>query len=157
MWGISAADLLLAGLAGTLLWAAVGDIRTFNIPNALNLGIALSAPLLWWADGAALWPDAASRFGVALLVFAALAAAFYLGVMGGGDVKMASALLLWFPAGRAPDFLMIMSLAGGVVTLFAVARHRLLRRAGRPEIPYGVAIAAAGLWLIAERYFYQLG
>ena len=92
-----------------------------------------------------------------VLVFAALAGAFYLGVMGGGDVKMAPAVLLWFPAARALDFLMIMSLAGGLVTLVALARHRAGRREGRPEVPYGVAIAAAGLWLIAERYFYQFG
>jgi prepilin peptidase CpaA len=33
-----------------------------------------------------------------------------------------------------------------------------IRRAGTaPEIPYGVAIAFAGLWLIGERFLNQFG
>lgn len=157
MSGNPAADLLMIVLAGLLLWAAAGDIRTFTIPNGLNAAIALGAPLFWLASGTPLWPDAALSFGAALIVFALLAGAFYAGMMGGGDVKMAPAVVLWFPAARVLDFLLVMSLAGGLVTLAAVARHRVLRREGRPEVPYGVAIAAAGLWLIAERYLYQFG
>lgn len=143
------ANLLLLGLAGLLVWAAIGDMRTFNIPNELNAAIALAALLYWWAAETPFWPDAALRIGVALIVFALLAGAFWLGMMGGGDVKMASAVLLWFPTGATLSFLMAMSLAGGAVTLAALIRHRLARRIGRPEIPYGVAIAFAGLWLIA--------
>jgi len=143
------ANLLLLGLAGLLVWAAVGDMRTFNIPNELNAAIALAAPLFWWAADVPFWPDAAMRIGVALIVFAVLAAAFRLGMMGGGDVKMAAAVLLWFPASATLTFLMVMSLAGGVVTLAALIRHRIASRTGRPEVPYGVAIAFAGLWLIA--------
>ena len=149
------ANLLFGGLAAMLLWAALGDMRTFNISNQLNGAIALLAPLAWWASGTDLWPDGALRVAVAVAVFGALAAAFYAGMMGGGDVKMAAAVLLWFPAGRAPDFLFIMSMVGGLVTLAALARHRLLRREGRPQVPYGVAIAGAGLWLVAERYLNQ--
>ena len=142
------ANLLALGLAGMLIWAAAGDIRTFNIPNELNAAIALIAPLFWWATDTPLWPDAAMRVAMALVVFAVLAGAFWLGMMGGGDVKMASAVLLWFPAGATLGFLMIMSVAGGLVTLAALVRHRLARREGRPEVPYGVAIAFAGLCLI---------
>lgn len=142
-------------LAALLVWAAVGDMRTFNIPNELNATIALLAPLYWWASGTPLWPDAVLQIGIAVLVFFVLAGAFWIGVMGGGDVKMAPAVLLWFPAARALDFLMIMSIAGGAVTLIALVLHRMKRREGRPEVPYGVAIAAAGLWLIAERYLNQ--
>lgn len=143
------ANLLLLGLAGLLVWAAVGDVRTFNIPNGLNATIALGAPLFWWATDVPVWPDGALRVGAALIVFAVLAGAFWLGMMGGGDVKMAAAVLLWFPADATLAFLTIMSLAGGAVTLAALIRHRVGRRAGRPEVPYGVAISFAGLWLIA--------
>ena len=149
------ANLLLLALAAMLLWAAVGDVRTFNIPNGLNATIAIAAPLFWWASGVAFWPDGALRFGIALAVFAALAAAFYAGMMGGGDVKMAAATALWLPPLEVVDFLMIMALAGGAVTLIALARHRLVSRQGRPEVPYGVAIAFAGLWLIGARYLNQ--
>jgi prepilin peptidase CpaA len=35
--------------------------------------------------------------------------------------------------------------------------HRLLKTAGNPEIPYGIAIAFAGLWLIGERFLNHFG
>jgi len=150
-----AASLLILILAGLLLRAAIGDMRTFNISNELNFGIAALAPLYWSATDMSAWPDVVLTIAAALLVFALLAGAFYLGMMGGGDVKMAPAVLLWFPAPQALDFLLVMSVAGGIVTLIAVARHRILRREGRPEVPYGVAISAAGLWSIAEPYLNQ--
>jgi len=37
-----------------------------------------------------------------------------------------------------------------VLTLFMLARHRWLKAEGRPEIPYGVAIVAAGFWVVAN-------
>ena len=38
-----------------------------------------------------------------------------------------------------------MSIAGGVLTLGLLAWHRARKREGRPEIPYGVAIAFGAL------------
>jgi prepilin peptidase CpaA len=49
--------------------------------------------------------------------------------------------------------LLIMSILGGVVTAVTVLRHKVARRVGQPEIPYGVAIALAGLWVVGEHYF----
>ena len=48
-----------------------------------------------------------------------------------------------------------MSLAGGVLTLFVVALHRMRGKAGRPEIPYGVAIAFGGLVILTQRFLNQ--
>jgi len=48
-----------------------------------------------------------------------------------------------------------MSLAGGALTLFMLARHRLAKADHKLEIPYGVAIAVGGIWLIAERFLNQ--
>jgi prepilin peptidase CpaA len=99
-----------------------------------------------------LWPDAAIRVAIAVGVFTALAATFYLGMMGGGDVKLAAALVLWFPPSATLFFLVMMSIAGGVLTLVVLIAHKIRRREGRPEIPYGVAIAFGGLWLVAQRF-----
>ncbi|MEP7315232.1 MAG: prepilin peptidase, partial [Sphingomicrobium sp.] len=89
-------EFLLIGLAVALVWAAIVDVRTFTISNRLNAAIALLAPLYWWSIGLPLWPDAAIQIGVAAAVFAALALTFAIGMMGGGDVKLAAALALWF-------------------------------------------------------------
>jgi prepilin peptidase CpaA len=145
-------DLLCATLALMLLWAAVVDIRTRTIANGLNLAIALMAPLFWWAMGVDLWPDAAIRVGMAAVVFLLLALAFYIGAMGGGDVKLAAALALWFAPGDTVLLIVLMSLAGGLLTVIVLVEHKLKKNQGRPEVPYGVAIAFGGLWLLAQRF-----
>ncbi len=143
---------LVAVLALLLLVAAVIDIRTFTISNKLVLVVALLAPLFWWASGVPLWPDAGLRVAISAGVFTVLAITFYLGMMGGGDVKLAAALVLWFPPAATIAFLVLMSLAGGVLTLVVLGAHKIRHREGRPEIPYGVAIAFGGLWLVAQRF-----
>lgn len=153
---------LLAILACLLVAAAVTDLRSRIISNRLNLAIAALAPVYWWLNGYALWPDAAIQIGMAVAVFALFAALFALGVMGGGDVKMLAALALWFSPGTLLAMLMLMALLGGAVTLVTMVHHRLTKRSGAPEIPYGVAIALAALWFVSgalwavgERYFNQ--
>ena len=145
-------EFLLVVLAIILVVAAVIDVRTFTISNPLNATVALLAPLYWWSIGLPLWPDAAIQIGVALAVFAALALTFYLGMMGGGDVKLAAAIALWFSPVATLQFIVITSLCGGVVTLATIAWHRWRRLPGRPEVPYGVAIACGGMWLLAQRF-----
>ena len=145
-------EILLGTLAVMLLVAAIIDMRTFTISNRLNLAVALLAPLYWWSIGLPLWPDAAIQLGVAAAVFAVLAGAFYAGMMGGGDVKLAAALALWFSPASTFKFLVLMSIAGGVLTLMLIVLHRLAKKPGRPEIPYGVAIAFGGLWILAQRF-----
>ena len=144
--------ILLSILAALLLLAAVRDIGSRQIPNWLTAVIALLAVPFWLSAGLPLWPDMAVRVGVAAGLFAAFAAIFYLGAMGGGDVKLIAAVALWLPPLAVLHLLAIMAIAGGVLTVFMVARARIAR-SGTPEIPYGVAIAGAAMWLIAEPIF----
>ncbi len=143
---------LLGVLAALLITAAVTDIRSRIISNRINAAIALLAPLYWLSVGLTPWPDMAIQLalgGAVLLIFAGL---FALGLMGGGDVKMLAAIALWLPLGAMTWLLILMALIGGVVTIAAVAHHRLAKRMGQAEIPYGVAIALAALWVIGEPY-----
>ena len=151
--GISCA--LIALLAVALVAAALGDWRSRTIPNWLNAAIALLAIPFWWSVGLPLWPDVALQIAVAAGVFAIFALAFHFGAMGGGDVKMVAALALWLPAMAVIKLLLIMSVAGGVLTLAMLIPHRIAKSAGQPEIPYGIAIAFAGFWLIGERILNQ--
>ena len=148
-------ELLLGALAILLLVAAVVDVRTFTISNKLNLAVALLAPAYWIAAGVPLWPDAALQVAVAAGVFALLAGAFYFGMMGGGDVKLAAALALWFSPPSTLRFLVFMSIAGGVLTLALLVAHRIRKKPGRPKIPYGVAIAFGGLAILTQRFLNQ--
>jgi prepilin peptidase CpaA len=146
---------LLGMLACLLVVAAVTDLRARIISNSLNLAIALLAPLYWWACGIPFWPDVPLQIALSIGVFSIFAGLFALGMMGGGDVKMLAALALWFPWQALLMLLIIMSLAGGVVTAVTIIHHKLSRREGPPEIPYGVAISIAALWLVGERYINQ--
>ena len=148
-------ELLLGILAILLVIAAVVDVRTLTISNSLNLTVALLAPLYWLSVALPLWPDAAIQLAVGTGVFAVMAAAFYAGMMGGGDVKLAAALALWFSPAATLKFLVLMSIAGGVVTLAALALHRARGKSGRPEVPYGVAIAFGGLAILTQRFLNQ--
>lgn len=145
--------LLLAGLLTALVAAAATDIRSRTISNALNVGIALAAPLFWWTTGLSLWPGAALQVAFALAVFAAFAGLFAIGAMGGGDVKLIGALALWFPVTPFLSLLTLMAILGGVLTIAMLLFHKL-RPTDRPlEVPYGVAIAAAGAWSIVRTVF----
>jgi prepilin peptidase CpaA len=145
-------ELLLLTLAAILVVAAVIDVRTFTISNRLNLTVAMLAPLYWLSIALSPWPGVAIQLAAAAAVFVVLAGAFYAGMMGGGDVKLAAALALWFSPPAIIKFLVLMSLAGGVLTLAVLAWHKAKRREGRPEIPYGVAIAFGGLAILAQPF-----
>ncbi|WP_336959306.1 A24 family peptidase [Sphingobium aquiterrae] len=143
---------LLGILACLLLVAAVTDLRARVIPNRLNLAIALLAPAFWWVSDIAFWPDMLLQLGLGVAIFAAFTLLFALGMMGGGDVKMLGALALWFPWQILMAMLFAMAMIGGLVTLATVVHHRMTRQSGPPEVPYGIAISAAALWVVGQRY-----
>jgi prepilin peptidase CpaA len=143
---------LLIALAIALLIAAFTDIRRRQIDNWLNAGIALGAPVFWWASGMAMWPDVVIQLGVALAAFAVFAGMFAMRMMGGGDVKLLTALALWITPFNFMQLLLIMAIAGGVLTVMMFFWHTARRQKERLAIPYGVAIAFGGLWVLAANY-----
>jgi prepilin peptidase CpaA len=142
---------LLAALAIALLIAAFTDLRSRRIGNWLTGAMALGAPLFWWASGLG-WADVALQLGVALATFAVLAGLFALRAMGGGDVKLLTALALWIAPVPFVKLVVIMTLLGGVLTLGFGAWHVARRQRHKLAIPYGVAISLAGLWVIGADY-----
>ena len=148
-WAFSL-PILLFMLAALLIAAAVEDGRTREIANWKSGAIALLAPLWWFASGMAPWPDMAIQLGIAVAVFALFCLVFHFGLMGGGDVKLIVALSLWLPLGAFVMMLMVMSIAGGVLTI-GMLILRGVRRGDAPiEVPYGIAIAFAALFVLHE-------
>lgn len=147
---LSLASFLLLALVVLLLSAGIEDVRTREIANWKNALIALLAPGWWVASGLSLWPGVAIQLAVAVAVFGLFVAAFWLGQMGGGDVKLIGALALWLPPQPLLWMLVVMSLLGGALTLLMVADKLLRKKKQLPEIPYGVAIAMAALLVIRE-------
>ncbi len=150
---------LLAALAIALLVAAFTDLRSRRIDNWLNAGIAVAAPLFWWASDMPLWADpwietsVVAQLGVALVTFIILAVLFAIRAMGGGDVKLLTALALWIEPMLFLKLVIVMALLGGVLTIVFGAWHVMRRRRDRLAVPYGVAISLAGLWVLGTSYF----
>ena len=149
--------ILLCLLAILLLIGAATDWQRRSIDNWLTGAIALAAPLYWWATGLGWWPDIALQLGIAAAVLAIGIGLFAAGAMGGGDVKLLGGLALWFPGLVMLRLSIIMSIAGGILTLVMLIRHKISRSEAPLEVPYGIAISLAGLWVIYERNLNQFG
>jgi len=150
--------LCLLGALGLLLVSAgIEDVRRREIANWKNVAIATLAPLWWWSIGLSLWPGAVLQIALALAVFGVFVGAFWLGQMGGGDVKLIGALALWLPFTPLIWMIVIMSLVGGVLTLVMVIERHVRRDSRPPEIPYGVAIVIAGLLAMREPILNHFG
>ena len=141
-WSLPFAIILPLGVGVGAAW----DLRHRRIPNQLVLAVAVAAPaaLLLAGQGALalVWhlPGAA-------LVFLASFALFVRGGMGGGDVKMLTAVALWYPPADLARFVLVTALAGGVLAglLLVAGRAGFARRGLLAEgVPYGAA-AAVGL------------
>jgi prepilin peptidase CpaA len=156
MGGINLNIALLAALVLLLVSAGIEDARTREIANWKNAAILALAPLWWWSNGLSLLPDVAIQLAVGGVVFALFCGAFYFNWMGGGDVKMIGALALWLPFQALAWMLIVMSLLGGALTVLLVVERLVRRKDGNIEIPYGVAIALAGLIAIREPLFNHL-
>lgn len=64
---------------------------------------------------------------------------FYIGLVGAGDIKLISVLLLSLPSYLVMDFVTLMALFGIPLALIAIVQKRV--RKTKATIPYGVAIS----------------
>ena len=153
--------VIVCGLAGLMIWAAVCDFTSLRIPNRLPLAVVLLFAAHAAANpGTVDWPGGLL---VALAVFAVAATFFHFRLMGGGDVKLMAAVALWAGPHGVLEFLLVVGLAGGVLALIAVTPLRFVfaeaaaalggakavRGAFLGVVPYGLAIAAGGLFVAA--------
>ena len=152
-WNDYLGAVAILALASLLLAAGVEDIRKREIANWKSAAIVVLAPAWWLAHGLSLYPDIAIQVALAAVVLVIFFATFVMGWMGGGDVKLIAALALWLPVSAFMTMMMVMSIAGGAVTLAMLVEARMRRGSGAIEVPYGVAIVFAALLSIREPIF----
>lgn len=144
---MQAVPLLLA--LPLFLWSAWTDYRFMRIRNVVVLAalavFVLTVPFIGVQE-------ALYRGLAALLVFAVAFSMFAVRALGGGDVKLGSAMLLFVPSGTYTLFAYAFSLALLVTIVgFTAARRMLVQgRSGavsmraKGMVPMGVAFALAG-------------
>jgi len=155
---------LAALLVLILLAAAVEDAVRFRISNITCLGVCCCAIVAMALNGfpLALWQN--------LVVFALVltigTAAFAAGWLGGGDVKLFAATCLWLK----PETLISYSVYAGLIGMALALALVLWRKMPLPAmlssqdwmvrlhspkegVPYGIALAAAGLLVYPQSPF----
>lgn len=125
-------DLLTSG--GLVFVAAVGawyDVRERRVPNELTVGgLALALALAAFAG----WSGVLAALAGAGIAFAVALPVFLAGGLGGGDVKLLTAVGAFLGPGELPAALAAIAIVGGVMAVVEVVRQgavaRTLRRLG---------------------------
>lgn len=145
------AGVLLALAAACLLAAAWRDLAVRRIPNAAAAGLALAGVALRALEG--IGPVGASVAAAALL-FLVLFVGFARGILGGGDVKLATAAALGLPPAGVWTLVVATALAGGVLSLAYLLMARIaVPSAATPRRHRGILgrIATIEWWRISRR------
>jgi prepilin peptidase CpaA len=140
----------LVAAAPVMVTAAWSDLRHMLIPNVLSLilvGIFVLFSLAFPPE------DLLARLMVAGSVLVLGMGANYLGLFGGGDVKLLSALLLLVPVPTLVTFAHVFSVSMllGIAAIMLLRRVPMLAATGWPafrpgrHFPMGVSIGMAGL------------
>ena len=161
LWALGLVVVAFLYFAAVSIVLTLIDLDTQRLPNSIVLPSYLVAGILF-ALAAGLGGDwaALARSGIGMASLYTLYFVLRLvrpGGMGGGDVKLVAAVALWLPFGAVIKLLWVMSIAGGVLSAAMMLRQRLGKKEEAPEVPYGVAIAFGGFWLIGERFLNQFG
>ncbi|MEQ8268510.1 MAG: prepilin peptidase [Parvibaculum sp.] len=159
--------LLLAVFPIAMIFGALWDLTTMTIPNLLTVALAAMFAVLVPFVGLSLQDIALHvAAGVAMLLVGMTLFAF--GWIGGGDAKFVAAIALWIGWYDLLGYLLIASIFGGALTLLLLwfrtmplplfmHREWILRLHDRKTgIPYGVALAAAGLLIFDETIWFKI-
>ena len=140
-------------LVAMLISVILFDLRYMRLPNTLAmLFVVVFVLTVSWSLPIA---ELATRVGIAVIVLVIGIAANAAKLLGGGDVKILSALMLFVPRGEllAFAFILCISMIIGIAALLALRRAmrahstvwRGLQTSGR--YPMGISIGVAGLIL----------
>ncbi|MHA1524609.1 MAG: A24 family peptidase [Alphaproteobacteria bacterium] len=156
---------LLVVFPGTMALAGISDLMTMKISNRITVGLSVAFVLLavWSGMPLEMVGKHMAAGGAMLIIGIAMFAA---GWIGGGDAKLFAATALWLGWDTLLAYTLEAAIFGGVLTLAIL----LFRRAPLPAwlkapawverlhradegVPYGVALAAAGLSVYTQSYW----
>jgi prepilin peptidase CpaA len=149
--------LILSIFPAAMAFVAVADLVTLTVPN--RIVVALAVLFLLAAPLAGLGLVAIGlHAGLALVALALGFVLFTLGLVGGGDAKLFAATCLWLGPQAVIPYALYAALIGGALALLLLlwrgqplpsmlaAKGWLVRLHSPNEgMPYGIALAAAGL------------
>jgi prepilin peptidase CpaA len=159
--------LILGLFPAAMIFAAASDLVTMTISNRLSIALFLAFFAVAALIGMPL-PDMGRHMIASAIVLVFAFGFFARGWIGGGDAKLAAATALWLGFSHLMDYLLVASIIGGALTLLilqarkwplpnVLARQPWIARLHAVEtgIPYGIALAVAGLIVYPDTIFMQ--
>lgn len=148
--------IIFASMASLLV--CYQDVTTYRISNRVVIAIAVSSFGVWLP---LLGPtDILIQVGVGAIFLLVGFLVFQFKIMGAGDGKLFAALGFWCQPQNIMMFLMVMALAGLLVSVVYVGvRYRKIMALKENsdltdmltlKIPYGLALSAGGFFLFAK-------
>lgn len=127
------------------------DLADRRIPNAINILAAVMGLGLSTILGGAAGLGWSALSGV--MVMAVMAVFFFMGALGGGDVKALAALATFVGPDQAALLMLLTVLAGGALALSLLlwTRRRHVGGGPKPTMPYGLAIWCGAVLLCGVR------
>ncbi len=145
-----------------MVFAAFSDLLTMTISNRISIVLVAGFIPLAYLTGSS-GSLILMHLGCGAAVLALTFALFCFGWIGGGDAKLAAATAVWVGWEHLLDYSIFAAMLGGVLTLALLGARSLplpqvlLRQAWiarlydeKTGVPYGIALAAAGLLLYPE-------
>jgi prepilin peptidase CpaA len=141
---------------GLLLVTAWRDVVTRTIPHRIALVLVAIGAIARIVDGG---PSAlALSAGTALLLFVLLLVAYSRGFLGGGDVKIMTALAVGLSPLDCYRFVIATAIAGGFLgTGYLLLSRRSAGRCERRRTSVLTRVVAAELWRIRRRWSLPYG
>lgn len=161
-------EIVILGLfPAAMAFAAASDLVSMTISNRVSLALIIGFFLVAWLTGMA-WADIGRHLLAGAVVLVVAFGFFARGWIGGGDAKLAASTALWLGFSHLMEYLLIASIAGGILTLLllqlrtlpmpqVLARQQWIARLHNFEtgIPYGIALAIAGLMVYPDTVYMQ--
>jgi prepilin peptidase CpaA len=156
-------DVCLGLFFVLLLYGAICDVATFEIPNFVSVvGALLFLPATVGLDWE--FSEILQHFLAGCMVFLLGLILFAVKVLGGGDVKVLSAAGVWSGFSNLLVLFFWVAVIGGVLTLILILFRQvamprrfqslrwIARLHGHTGVPYGVAISFGTLLSFSEIY-----
>jgi prepilin peptidase CpaA len=159
-------ELVLLGVfPAAMAFAAASDLLTMTISNRLSLILAAGFFVAALLVGMP-YDDVGRHVLASLVVLAVAFGLFAAGWIGGGDAKLAAASSLWLGFPHLLQYFFIAGLVGGAMALVLLQARRIplpqaladtpwiaRLHAADTGIPYGIALAIAGLLVYPHSVF----
>ncbi len=140
-----------------MAFAGAMDLFTMTIPNRISIVLVAAFCVAAAMTGIG-WQALASHVGAGLLMLTIGIGMFAMGWLGGGDAKLLAATALWVGFEQLVPYLIVAGIAGGLLAIVILIyrsimpplwlvrqRWALHLHSAKTGIPYGIALAAAGL------------